>query len=108
MNSSELYVDIIDSAEIQSDTVNIILGSNGLGIVFRNIHEFYKAKQYFDQALDLCKAINDEYCYSVTYKNLGTYYFYLKNYEKALKLSTDAATRIRISKRLRKLNTRPH
>ena len=32
----------------------------------------------------------------------------IKNYEKALKLSTDAATRIRISKRLRKLNTRPH
>lgn len=79
----ELCVSVIDYGENQKDTTYIALGYNGLGTVFRNFHEYSKAKKYFELALELSLKSNEDRCLSVIYKNLGTYNFYLKNYKEA-------------------------
>lgn len=65
----------------QRDKITMI---NTLGLIRRNRREYPRALSYFNKALDLAKQSKDTVWIGIVTGNIGSVYFNLGNYEKAL------------------------
>ncbi|MHC1707522.1 MAG: ATP-binding protein [Bacteroidales bacterium] len=90
--SAELFIAVINQGKDQEDLATMALGYNGLGLVFRNFSEYLKARQYLQISLELSLKSNNERSLAAVYKNLGTYYYYLKKYDVAYNYYLKALT----------------
>lgn len=67
-----------------NDTYNVALTIYTIGFVYSNMRQNDSALFYFHLAEKLARPLNKIIFSQTIYKGLGNYYFYLKNYKKAL------------------------
>ncbi len=88
--SEEYCLEVLYHSKGNGDLVHLVSAYNGLGVIFRIIDENSRSLQYFNLALEKCAEANDAKGFSLTYKNLGTYYFNERQFNKAMGYYTKA------------------